>query len=890
LNAAQPEATGTNPPGAPPSRTRLRFANAEYDPAAGTLRVDGLPVVVEPRPLRLLAALLQRPGQVLSKDELFRSVWQGRATVDHVLASAVSKLRAALGPEAGARIVTVPRLGYRLEGPVQSADVPVHHGTYTAGQCVPGREAYVLESRLGSAPSSEVWLARHAHLGQARVFKLANDVRQLALLRRELAIHEQLRQALGAREDLVPVLDTQFRAAPFFLECEYGGSSLERWAAADGAWARMPRAERLDLFLQVAGTVADAHAAGVVHGDIRPAHVLLQQLPGRCQARLVGFGGTPAREYLPPERLSEQPATAQGDVYALGLLLWQLMCGDLKRPLVTGWRRELDDTLLCEDIEAATEGQVERRLSGAVELVARVSGLEQRRLAQQRAHARVQEEQRRAAELQRLRQRRPWLLAAVGSLATGAVASVLFGMRGRAALQQAQDERQRAEAMSEYLQQDVLAGLGEQAVGPDATVSMRAVLEQASARAERRFRDHPEQESLVRGQLAGVFQVLSMFDRAEVEFRKALALAARPGAVVDTRVLTLRFDLARHLSVHNKLPEARDLLAQTQREAALLLHEHAALALAAIAAEMSVLISNEQFEAAVALGAKLVTLADQHVRAERPHEWFVARIMWADAHFRLGRLAAAERLLSELLGSPAPGVGDVTRSRARICLARVRHALGQPDAAESELQAARAVLLQRIGPDEHYVQIATAELASIFDSRGDFVKSRALFREARDSFARAVGAEHPSTLVMELNLAISDLNLGQPARGLQQLDSVRAWFVRYMGGERGAVVQAIDFERARALTGLDRPGRALELLGQLDAKVIASAAPARDWPFRLRAETARAVLRQGHRAQGLALLEAALPGLQQHGTPAWLLARYQSIRDQALLERPGAMS
>ena len=59
----------------------------------------------------------------------------------------------------------------------------------------------------------------------------------------------------------------------------------------------------------------------------------------------------------------------QSDVYALGLLLYQMVVADLRRPLATGWQRDVDDELLREDISAATEGRPDKRIKSAAELV-----------------------------------------------------------------------------------------------------------------------------------------------------------------------------------------------------------------------------------------------------------------------------------------------------------------------------------------------------------------------------------------------------------------------------------------------------------------------------------------------------------------------------------------
>src|SRR5690606_34169165 len=110
------------PPGLPHHDDRVyrwRFGAVEFDEARHELRVSGLPVEVEHKPLQVLTLLLRHVGEVVTKEELFDTVWAGRVTVDHVLATAVGKLRKALDAGGEARIVTVPRIGYRFDGPVE---------------------------------------------------------------------------------------------------------------------------------------------------------------------------------------------------------------------------------------------------------------------------------------------------------------------------------------------------------------------------------------------------------------------------------------------------------------------------------------------------------------------------------------------------------------------------------------------------------------------------------------------------------------------------------------------------------------------------------------------------------------------------------------------------
>jgi DNA-binding winged helix-turn-helix (wHTH) protein/tetratricopeptide (TPR) repeat protein len=105
---------------------RLAFGVFELDLASGDLRRSGARVRLAPQPGRLLVALLERPGEVVSRDELRRILW-GDATFvdfDHGLNFCVGQLRRALGDTAASpRFVgTVPRIGYRFLAPVAAVN------------------------------------------------------------------------------------------------------------------------------------------------------------------------------------------------------------------------------------------------------------------------------------------------------------------------------------------------------------------------------------------------------------------------------------------------------------------------------------------------------------------------------------------------------------------------------------------------------------------------------------------------------------------------------------------------------------------------------------------------------------------------------------------------
>jgi TolB-like protein/DNA-binding winged helix-turn-helix (wHTH) protein len=102
----------------------VRFATFELDLRAGELRRAGVRVKLQDKPFRLLAALLERPGEVVTRDELFRKLWPSDTFVDfdNGLNNAVNRVRAALGDAADRPrfVETVGRHGYRFIAPVDA--------------------------------------------------------------------------------------------------------------------------------------------------------------------------------------------------------------------------------------------------------------------------------------------------------------------------------------------------------------------------------------------------------------------------------------------------------------------------------------------------------------------------------------------------------------------------------------------------------------------------------------------------------------------------------------------------------------------------------------------------------------------------------------------------
>src|SRR5258707_4026037 len=83
-------------------RVRLRFGVFELDPRAGELRKHGLRVRLQEQPFQVLAMLIEHPGEVVTREELKKTLWPADTFVDfdHGLNKAINKLRKALGDSA----------------------------------------------------------------------------------------------------------------------------------------------------------------------------------------------------------------------------------------------------------------------------------------------------------------------------------------------------------------------------------------------------------------------------------------------------------------------------------------------------------------------------------------------------------------------------------------------------------------------------------------------------------------------------------------------------------------------------------------------------------------------------------------------------------------------
>ncbi len=127
--------------GLPQNNTRVvRFGVFELDRSAGELRKSGMRLRLQGQPFQVLALLLERAGEVVTRDELQRQLWPSDTFVDfdHSLNTAINKVREALGDSASSPryVETLARRGYRFIAPVQSDVLAENPATASASTSV----------------------------------------------------------------------------------------------------------------------------------------------------------------------------------------------------------------------------------------------------------------------------------------------------------------------------------------------------------------------------------------------------------------------------------------------------------------------------------------------------------------------------------------------------------------------------------------------------------------------------------------------------------------------------------------------------------------------------------------------------------------------------------
>lgn len=872
-----------------------RFGSAEFDESRFELRVAGLPVDVERRALEVLAYLLRHAGEVVTKEELLREVWAGRVTVDKVLPNAIAKLRRALGEANAGHLSTQARLGYRLDGPVTRTAVGRQLASeleLAPGQPVAGRENFLLQRQLGRTAGSEVWLAVHGKTREHRVYKFGLDHDRLRALKREATLLRVLQESLPDRGHFIEIIDWNFEHAPYFLECQYGGRSLADWATEH--LAALDEAARIALFLQIADAVAAAHSVGVLHKDLKPANVLVDDSADPPHVRLTDFGsgglldpdrlerlgitrlgmtvdqhlasdgssGTPL--YIAPELFDGQAPTVQSDVFALGILLYQLLSGRMAQPMVSGWEQHIPDPLLQDDLRRATDGDPARRLASAADLASRLRRLDTRRAnardRAQREHAARAD----AAALARTRARRPILIALVATLALGIVIAVLLQQAAVRARNDARAELERATAITRFVNDDLIGRSNPLVSARGAEATLRDVLLAARGRVATRFATQPASEAAVRASLATLFNAIDLWPEAEAEARRALDLYEAQQGASGEEALRARANYARILSRLGRNDDADAQLAQLRT---LLADPDAPIGRYLVAsASSTVRIARGDFANAV---SDLDTAIDA-LRTLEPDATAQLDTLRLDRIAVLALSLQLDRARSEGEALIAEAQAREDDSALVVALARLAmaRAMGSDhDAMEALLLQAQPVIVERLGENHSRHLQLLGELLSVAFRRADWDNAAIYAQRVHERVRAKFGDAHAMTWVTLGNVGRTLGEGGRAADALAPLREAHAR-LREIAGADAPQTHDVAFVLAEVELTLGHLDAAAAIIDTLDPAVLEAGRASGVWQASIDALRGILAEARGDKPAARALLEPATATLVAEDDPS----------------------
>jgi serine/threonine-protein kinase len=692
---------------------------------------------------------------------------------------------------------------------------------------------YLPVRELGRGGMGVVYLARRVdgQFEQVVALKLvrrgmeSDEVRRRFLLERQLLArlqHPGIARLLdgGITPDGRAWFALEYvKGVPLYDYCRTAGLDLEG---------------RLRLFLKVCDAVAYAHRNLVVHRDLKPGNILVT---ATGEPRLLDFGiaklleederpdaphtraslvlVTP--EYGAPEQVAGEPITTATDVYALGMILYELLTGKRPYDLSTRSPLEMYEVILNTHPtrpSLAARGESEsaprwaRELRGDLDIIVMkaLAKSQDRRYATAAALAHDIEryldgrpiEARPDSVLYVTRKflRRHWLPAGAAAL----VLTSLIGGLAAAAWQGeiASREARRAESISTFLFEMLSSVDPNKAQGRDVTV--REVLDEAARRldeGETSVAGIPVVESAIRATVGSTYRALGQYEAAERQAISALELSMAALGESHWDTICRMSELGDIYFEWGRIDEAERWYLEARRVATSAfgeeheLAEHAATQLAGILFRRGDYAGAER-ELTTALEAS------RRMHGAENEKALLIQARLASSIGAQGRLEESAVLLADTLAVQERVMGERNRTTLMTMgnLGNVYQLLERYDDAVKIGERAYAVAVEVLPADHPEMLETMGRLATIYFEAGDNAKAEPLFEQALARHVEVLGEDHWRTLVFRANYAALLAETGRRDLALAEWSTSIEGLTSVIGAEHPMTVEIIGMRDA----------------------------------------------------------------------------------------------